>query len=951
MAASTNTFRQPQGGWYGRNIEELCAELASDPHAGLSEPEAKARLALYGENRLQEKKRKSLILLFGRQMNNILVFILIAAAVISALLGEISDALVIAAVILLNAVVGVIQESKAEQALAELKKLSTPRAVVRRDGALREIPSEKVVPGDIVVLETGRVVPCDLRLIQSVNLRIEESALTGESVPVEKIDGVLLSDEDAPKDMHGSGFSSKEQPLEGVLKEEIPLGDRKNMAFMSTIVTYGRGTGITVATGMSTQIGKIAAMLEGGEDEHTPLQKKLERFARILGFIVLGLCGIMFGIAAGRLYSLGGVVPREQFFQLFLTAVSLAVAAIPEGLPAIITIVLALGVQRMIRRNAIVRRLPAVETLGSVSVICTDKTGTLTQNRMTVRECYAEGKRTALSGIDIQNPVYRMLLEIITLCNDAGYSPEASAGDPADHPQGVPPADLTDHPKAHRVVDQAYHRVGDPTEIALLESSFGFGITKEDLSSRMPRVDELPFDSERKLMTTVHRDSRDTFRVASKGAVHVLADLCTHLYTSEGLVPFTRTLKENVLKAADRMSEDALRVLGAAFKIVGQDSYTKEDVEKELVFCGFVGMIDPPRLEVKGSIERCNEAGVRTVMITGDHRNTAFAIARELGIASEPSAMIDGSGLDELSQEELDSRVDRLRVFARVSPEHKVRIVRALKKAGHIVSMTGDGVNDAPSLRAADIGVAMGKSGTDVAKGAADMVLTDDNFETIVAAVEEGRNIFRNIKKVIVFLLSSNSGEFISVFTALLLGWPPLLLPIHILWVNLVTDTLPALSLGIDPGDSDVLKEQPRRPGESLFAQGAGWNILANGLLIGCITLGAFSLGLLLHEGSLLHARTIAFAVLGLSQLFHAFNLRHSYKSIFQVGVLSNGYLIGSFFLCGLLQLLVITLPPMASVFKVVPLQPNEWGLVIGISVLPIACNEIAKIFFRMKRH
>jgi Ca2+-transporting ATPase len=525
--------------------------------------------------------------------------------------------------------------------------------------------------------------------------------------------------------------------------------------------------------------------------------------------------------------------------------------------------------------------------------------------------------------MDVKNSVHRMLLESLVLCTDAGYSPDAAAGDPAGDPADVP--------------------TGDPTEVALLEAGFRFGINKEELLQKWPRVYEVPFDSVRKRMSTVHRNSQGTRRVFTKGAPGRVLELCKSVYTSDGIVPLTPKLKREIERSVECMSGDALRVLGAAFR----EGVPDEEVEKELVFLGCVGMIDPPRLEVKDSITMCTRAGVRTVMITGDHRHTAFAIARELGIAGDHSEVIDGSELDTLSDEELCARLNHLRVFTRVSPEHKVRIVRALKAKGYIVSMTGDGVNDAPSLKAADIGVAMGRSGTDVAKSAADMILTDDNFQTIVSAVEEGRNIFRNIKKAIVFLLSSNTGEFISVFTAILLGWPPLLLPIHILWVNLVTDTLPALSLGVDPGGSDVLEEPPREPDESLFARGAGANIIANGLLIGILTLMAFRIGLRLSGGSILHARTVAFAVLAISQLFHAFNLRHTSKSLFQVGIFGNRALVGSFLICCLLQFVVIGLPQAARVFKVQSLGAGDWALVAGISFLPILFNEIAKGFAR----
>ena len=879
--------------WYAKDVKSTLKELDVDPTTGLSEKEAERRLIIHGLNKLVEKKRKSVLRLLVEQMNNVLIYILIAAAGISAALGEGTDAVIIGIVVILNAIIGVIQESKAEKALEELKRLSSPKAVVRREGQLKEISSETIAPGDIIILEAGRIVPCDLRLVEAANLRVEESALTGESVPVEK-DARLVLD---PKD--------------------TSLGDQRNMAFMSTITTYGRGAGIAVGTAMNTEIGKIATLLEKEEDEHTPLQEKLDRLARSLGFVILALCALMFGISVGKqLISTGGI-PRDYLFQWFLTAVSLAVAAIPEGLPAIVTIVLALGVQKMIRQHAIVRKLPAVETLGSVNIICTDKTGTLTQNRMTVTRFYTEGTYGDISSLDPKNPVHRMLLMSIVLCNDAGYSPEASAG--------------------------------DPTEIALLEAGYRFSLDKEDLLQTHPRVYEVPFDSVRKLMTTVHTDA-ESYLVVTKGAPQNLIRICSKVYKGDRVIQLTDELKFRIMEQADSMSRDALRVLGAAFKKVSSAEYSPATVEEELVFVGFVGMIDPPRLEVKDSIALCKRAGVKTIMITGDHKNTAFAIARELGIAEHRSEVIDGLELDTISQGELNRRVAQLRVFARVSPEHKVKIVKALKASGAVVSMTGDGVNDAPSLKAADIGVAMGRVGTDVAKGASDMILTDDNFTTIVEAVEEGRIIFKNIKKTVIFLLSSNAGEFLSVFTAMLLGWPPLLLPIHILWVNLITDTLPALSLGVDPGDPDVLREPPRSQAESLFARGAGTSIIGNGVLIGIITLFAYMVGFKMYEGSVLHARTLAFAVLSVSQLFHAFNLRHTSKSIVQVGSLINRYLIGALGVGWLLQFLVINFSPLASVFKVMPLQARDWLIVAGISVQTIVFNEIVKVFVRLVR-
>lgn len=869
--------------WYDKSIEGTLEEFEVNAITGLSSEDVLKKGEKYGANQLAAKKKKTMLQLFFAQLNDAMIYILLGAAVVSAVVGEYSDAVIIAIVIILNAVIGVIQESKAEKALDALKQLSTPKAVVKRNGELVEIPSEEVVPGDIIILDAGRYIPCDLRLIEAANLKIEESALTGESVPSEKRAEVVLE----------SG--------------KTPLGDQSNMAFMSTLVTYGRGIGVAVATGMNTEIGKIAKMLDEEGNEQTPLQKKLVELGKILGFGALGICIAMFVVS---------VIQGREFFEMFLTAISLAVAAIPEGLPAIVTIVLAMGVQRMIKENAIIRRLPAVETLGSVNIVCSDKTGTLTQNKMTVTKFYCDGTLGDISTLNIKDPAHKLLIENLVLCNDATYA-EAS-------------------------------RTGDPTEIALLEAGVKYNIFKDELNFKHKRIDEVPFDSDRKLMSTVN-SYEDEFYIMTKGAIDNLLSLCTKAYHNGEVVSMSEDVKASIQEKADAMSDKALRVLGAAYKIIPSADISVEHIEEALTFIGLVGMIDPPREEVKDSIVLCKKAGITPVMITGDHKNTAFAIAKELGIAEKEEEAIFGAELDNINDEELPDIINNYRVFARVSPEHKVRIVKAFKAKGNIVSMTGDGVNDAPSLKIADIGVAMGVTGTDVAKGASDMILTDDNFSTIISAIEEGRNIYNNIKKSIIFLLSCNVGEIIALFFAILLGWATPLRPIHILWVNLITDTLPALALGVDPGDPGVMNEKPRNPKASIFAEGAGLAVILNGILIGGLTLAAFKLGEYLYPGSLQHAQTMAFVVLSVSQLVHALNMRNSKKSIFSIGLFTNKYLIGAILVGIFLQNIVIAVNPLANVFDVFQLTLKDWLYVSLLSLVPLVVNEIAKIFKRAK--
>ena len=865
--------------WYKKSKNEILQELDVDEKNGLSSTEALRRLEKYGKNKLETKKKKTLFKQFLSQLKDVMIYILIIAAIISAFLGEISDALIILLVIIINAVIGVIQESKAEKALDALKELSTPKALVKRDGSLKEILSEDIVPGDIVIIDAGRYIPGDLRLIDTANLKIEESAFTGESVPSEK-DSSFLPD------------------------KEIPIGDQNNMAFMSTLATYGRGVGVVVGTGMNTEIGKIAKMIEQEENDETPLQKKLSELGKILGFLAVGICILIFIISFFQ---------GRDLLEMFLTSISLAVAAIPEGLPAIVAIVLALGVQRMVKKNAIIRKLPAVETLGSVSIICSDKTGTLTQNKMTVTTVYTNDSYIKESEFNLNDNESKLLVDCMVLCNDATYSEKS--------------------------------QTGDPTEIALLESPFKLNILKEKLEKEFKRIDEIPFDSDRKLMTTVNLVDDKKARVFTKGALDSILSICNKISINGKLLDFSKEYKAKVLENSNIMSDKALRVLAFAYKDISKENIVLDSLEKDLVFIGMVGMIDPPRLEVKDSIKLCKSAGITPVMITGDHKNTAFAIANELGIAEDISQAITGHEIDKFKEEEFNEKIINYRVFARVSPEHKVKIVKAFKSHGNIVSMTGDGVNDAPSLKAADIGVAMGITGTDVSKGASDMILTDDNFSTIVSAVEEGRKIYLNIKKSIVFLLSCNLGEILTLFTAILLNWNSPLQPIHILWVNLITDSFPALALGVDKTKEDVMNNPPRNPKESIFIKSDKIQLIINGVLIGGITLFAFKLGERLYADSLIHAQTMAFVVLSVSQLFLSLSLRSNTKSAFSLGIFSNKYLVYSILLGIFLQVIIISISFIANIFKVTPLLLYDWIVVILVSLIPFAINEILKLF------
>lgn len=895
--------------WFNKEIKEVEQELQTNVEKGLTTEQVKEKREKYGVNELQSAKKKTLLQRFIDQFKDFSIIILIIAAIVSGVVGVaegegITDTIIILIVVVVNAIIGVTQESKAEKSLEALQKLTDHAAKVIRNGEITVIPAKELVPGDIVVLDTGDYIPADLRIIEAVNLKSQEASLTGESVPVEK---------NANK----------------IDDSEIGIGDRLNMLFSSSLVTYGRGKGIVVETGMTTEVGKIAGMINSTEKQETPLQQKLNALGKTLGIVAIAICVIIFII---------GLVQGKEPIHMFMTAVSLAVAAIPEGLVAVSTIVLAIGVQKMVKKNAIVKRLPAVETLGSATVICSDKTGTLTQNKMTVEKIFINAKTSDLEEMkpEAQNEDLRKLVYANMLCNDTKIGKDGT---------------LT----------------GDPTETALVDMAFKLDFDPS-IYDRTPRLEEIPFDSDRKLMTTVN-EQNGKYIVYTKGGVDELLNCCNSYIlngeTKQDLEKYTQIIRQK----NEEMAKEALRVLACGYKELDHKP-TKQDInelEKDLTFIGLVGMIDPPREEAKKAVEKCKTAGIKTVMITGDHKITATAIAKKLGILEKEEEAITGQELERMSDEELEKNVRKYSVYARVSPEHKVRIVKAWQKNGEIVAMTGDGVNDSPALKTSDIGCAMGIVGTDVAKEAADVILTDDNFATIVSAVEEGRRIYDNILKVIQFLLSSNVGEIIVLFLATLctplfaqwfgitdIAHLEILLPIHILWINLVTDSLPALALAFDPANKDIMNRKPAKPSKGVFTKGMTWRVIYQGAMIGLLTLGAFMIGLAttttpidgltLDESKIEVGQTMAFVTLALSELVHVFNVRNNKTSLFKTKVFNNSKLVWAVLASATLMIGILAIPALRTIFSI-PVLPTQNILELaGLILAPLVIVEIFKL-------
>lgn len=898
-----------QKSWHRLNAEELLEHFQVKRSQGLSNDEASRRRETAGFNELAEAKRVSPVLLFLNQFKDFMMLVLMGATLISGLLGEYLDAITIVAIIVLNGFLGFIQEFRAERSLRALKQLSAPNAKVLRGGKEKLIPAKEVVPGDIILLESGDRIPADIRWIETNSCDVEESALTGESHPVGK-------------------------HAEVISEENVPLGDQKNIGFMGTMVTRGNGKGIVIRTGMDTEMGKIADLIQNTETQETPLQRRLEQLGKILIIVALALTVVVV---------LAGILHGQPAGAMFFAGVSLAVAAIPEGLPAIVTIALALGVQRMIKRKAIVRKLPSVETLGCASVICSDKTGTLTQNKMTVTRLWLEGRELNVSGegyeprgdiwengkpVDLHKEQgLCRLLEISALCSNAEIVE-------------VTDEEGSSKKKAGRGEDKETRWVlkGDPTEGALVALSTKMGYAPSVLQEKYAKEKEFPFDALRKRMSVIV--SQQGARVVMvKGAPDMLLDRCTHISWDGKIMPLTGTLRQKVAAANEKMARGALRVLGVAYKELRTHDHVKDEdaAETGLVFAGLAGMIDPPRREARDAIATCRRAGIKTVMITGDHGLTAEAIAGELGIMPRGGQAMSGQQLAMLSDDELDAQVDDVYVYSRVSPEHKLRIVKSLQRKGHVVAMTGDGVNDAPAIKAADIGIAMGITGTDVSKEASSLILSDDNFSTIVSAIEEGRNIYENIRKFIRYLLASNVGEILTMFFAMIAGLPLPLLPIQILWVNLVTDGLPAMALGVDQPEKDLMEHKPRGAKENIFARRLGWKIMSRGLLIGLCTLGAFWLTLNIapdDSGQLLKAQSVAFATLVMAQLIHVFDCRSS-RSIFHRNVLQNKFLVLAVLSSVILMLVVMYVAPLQPIFKTVPLGMREWAISLVAAGIP----------------
>ena len=895
--------------WYNKTSEYITKKLETNIVLGLTEQDIQKRREKYGLNEIKEEKKTPLLIKFLEQFKDFMIIVLILAAIVSGVVGYakgegITDSIIIMIVVIVNAIIGVAQENKAEKSLEALKKMSAYSAKVVRDGKILVIPSRELVPGDIVLLETGDYVPADIRLIEAINLKAQEASLTGESVPSDKCEKVLTD-------------------------TDVGIGDRNNMVFSSSLITYGRGKGIVVETGMNTEVGKIAGILNSTEKSDTPLQQKLNKLGKTLGIASIAICAVIFAI---------GMLQGKQALDMFMTAVSLAVAVIPEGLAAVSTIVLAIGVQRMVKKHAIVKKLPAVETLGSASVICSDKTGTLTKNQMTVKKLFFNGKIFNIEEINTNdsNPELERLVNISMLCNDSKVGSNNKI-------------------------------TGDPTETALIDMGFQLDFTPA-VFDQMPRVYEIPFDSERKLMTTVHKISDNSFVVYTKGGVDELLEKCDK-YQANGKMENIENFRNDVKIANEKLAQQALRVLAMAYKEMDHmptDS-EKEELEKKLTYIGMVGMIDPPRDEAKVAVEKCKHAVIKTVMITGDHKATAVAIAKELGILEDGQEAITGLELSKMTDSELIERVENIRVYARVAPEHKVRIVKAWQANGQVVAMTGDGVNDAPALKTADIGCAMGIVGTDVAKEAADVILTDDNFSTVVSAVEEGRRIYDNILKAIQFLLSSNVGEVVVLFLSIILA--PLLankfgiainlieplLPIHILWINLVTDSLPALALAFDPANSDVMNRKPIDGKKGIFTKGMTWIIAYQGIMIGLLSLAAFVIGISTKNVPEVNGltpeqvrveigQTMAFIVLAFSELIHVFNVRNNKESLFKTGIGGNKKLIGAIGLSSLLMIVILAIPALREVFSIPILPAQNIIETIILIIAPVIIVEIFKV-------
>ncbi len=927
--------------WYDKSTEEVAKRLKTNTRIGLAETEVEKRKIEFGKNKLEEQKKQSIFIKFIKQFNDFMIIILIIASIVSALVSKMQgendyfDSIIIIAIVILNAIMGLVQEERAEKSIESLKKMTPEMAKVTRDGKTEEIIAEELVPGDIIELEDGKYVPADCRIIESYNLKIEESSLTGETIPVEKTNTMLK-------------------------EKNLTLGDLKNMAFMTTVVTHGHGKAIVTETGMDTKIGQIANMIIKEEAPETPIQKKLSEVGKILGLVCLGICAVIFII---------GILKKIEPIEMFMTSVGLAVAAIPEGLPAIVTIMLSIGVTKMAKKNSIIRRLPAVETLGSSSVICSDKTGTLTQNKMTVVKTFSDNEK--------------FLLELGSMCTDCLIQEQ----------NGISIA------------------TGEATELAIVNKALDENINKVDLYRKMPRVDEIPFDSSVKMMTTIHNLDKDVgsdrflrdsnffskkltnnndfdikqysvndnnyingqqsiqtneetkisaYRVITKGAPDVLIEKCSRILVNGKIQPITNMQRNKIKQENLNMANNALRVLAVAYKDEKKIDYSQNEstkkqkradkeqapVNTDLIFVGLIGMIDPPREGVKEAVQTCKKAGIKTVMITGDHIATAKAIAKEIGILNKEDEAITGKELDKISDTSLEKNIKNYSVFARVTPEHKVRIVKAWQKTGAVVAMTGDGVNDSPALKNADIGIAMGEGGTDVAKNAADMILVDDNFVTIVEAVRQGRNIYDNIKKAIHFLIATNIGEIVTIFIGLLLGLETPLLAIQLLWINLVTDSFPAIALGLEKEENGIMERNPRNSKESIFAGGLWYKIITEGIMLGSLTLFAFALGNKYYGVQV--GRTMAFVSLGLLELVHSFNIKTD-ESILKTGIFENKYLIGSFFAGTFLQTIVVVVPYLAKIFELVPLNKIQWIYTIAISFLPIIIIELQKFLNRMR--